>query len=151
MPDRRFGYLHLDLVGPLPESHGQIYIFTIADWFSLWVEAIPLVDITAESCVRALLHGWIFRYGVPNDIVADRGAQFTSTLWRQLHDVFGIKCSNTTAYHPQANGMIERFHRQLKASLMAVAGNGNWMSSLPLVLLGLRTSCLLYTSPSPRD
>ena len=118
-PSRRFGSIHVDLVGPLPESKGKKYLLTVIDRFARWIEAIPLADITADSCVEGLLHGWIARYRVPDDLVADRGAQFTSALWWQVHDLFGISCSNTTAYHPQANGMIERIHRQLKAALMA--------------------------------
>ena len=98
---------------------GFKYLFTIIDRFSRWVEVVPVTDISADTCIQALMHGWISRYGVPGDIVADRGAQFTSSLWRRLSELFGIKCSNTTAYHPQANGMIERVHRQLKAALMA--------------------------------
>ena len=118
-PDRRFGSIHVDLVGPLPVSQGMKYLFTVVDRFSRWIEAIPLPDITTDTCVRALLLHWIARYGVPGDIVADRGAQFTSSLWRRLHDLFGIQCNNTTAYHPAANGLVERLHRQLKAALMA--------------------------------
>ncbi|BHF78009.1 hypothetical protein SprV_0602111900 [Sparganum proliferum] len=46
----------------------------------------------------------------------------------------------TTAYHPAANGMVERFHRQLKASLSAADDPENWTDHLPLVLLGIRSS-----------
>ena len=51
----------------------------------------------------------------------------------------GIQHCTTTAYHPQANGMVERLHRQLKASLKARATHPRWMEELPFVLLGLRT------------
>ena len=80
MPDQRFSALHLDLVGPLPESEGQTYLMTIIDRYSRWLEAVPLSDITARSCARTLVRHWVARFGVPDTIVTDRGRQFTSQL-----------------------------------------------------------------------
>lgn len=139
-PDRRFASIHLDLVGPLPVSEGQSYLLTIVDRFSRWPEAIPLPNSTAETCARALIRGWIARFGVPADITTDRGPQFTSSLWTALGRALGIDNRKTTAYHPQSNGMVERMHRQLKASLKARLTTPNWMDELPMVLLGLRSA-----------
>ena len=150
-PDRRFGSLHLDLVGPLPESRGMRYLMTIVDRFSRWMEAIPIPDISAETCVRAFLLHWVVRYGVPGDVVADRGTQFTSSLWRKLHELLGIKHSNTTAYHPAANGLVERLHRQVKAALMAREEKADWMEHLPMVLLGVRTAWRAELDASPAE
>ena len=116
------------------------YLLTIVDRFSRWAEAEPLPDIRTETCCQAFLRIWVSRFGVPSEMTVDRGAQFTSTLWKEMHRLLGIRLSSTTAYHPQANGMVERFHRQLKASLMASATDSTWLDSLPLVLLGLRTA-----------
>jgi cleavage and polyadenylation specificity factor subunit 1 len=55
-------------------------------------------------------------------------------------NLLGIKRNRTTAYHPQSNGIIERFHRQLKASLMARLHGPNWYDDLPIVMLGIRTA-----------
>ena len=55
-------------------------------------------------------------------------------------NLLGTKRSRTTAYHPQANGMVERFHRQLKAALKAQENPDAWMEMLPLILLGIRTA-----------
>ena len=54
--------------------------------------------------------------------------------------LLGIKRSRTTSYHPQSNGMVERFHRQLKPALKAQLKSDDWMISLPLILLGIRTA-----------
>ena len=140
-PNRRFGSLHVDIVGPLPTSEGMSYLFTIIDRFTRWPEAIPMSDITALSCVRALVRYWIARFGVPDDLTSDRGRQFISALWTELNNVLGIEASTTTAYHPQANGMVERLHRELKAALKArCEDNPNWMDELPVVLLGIRSA-----------
>jgi transposase InsO family protein len=138
--ERRFGSLHVDLVGPLPGSEGYTYFFTIIDRFTRWPEAIPLSDAAAVTCARAMIRGWISRFVIPDDITSDRGPQFTSDLWQELSNVLGIASSTTTAYHPQANGMVERLHRQLKAALKARLDGPKWMDELPLVLLGVRSS-----------
>ena len=118
----------------------MIYLFTVLDRFTRWPEAIPLPDIRAETICDALLPSWISRFGVPEDITADRGAQFTAATWKELHVNLGIHQKNTTSYHPQCNGLVERFHRQLKASLTVRLTDSSWMTELPIVLLGIRTS-----------
>ena len=119
MPDHRFSALHLDLVGPLPPSEGHSYLLTVIDRFSRWVEAIPLVTMTAHACAMALLRHWVARFGVPGSIVTDRGRQFTSSLWSELSSLLGVAHNQTTAYHPQSNGLVERLHRTLKERLMS--------------------------------
>ena len=139
-PSGRFLSLHVDLVGPLPSSEGMTYLFTVIDRFTRWPEAIPLPDAKTATCVKALIRHWISRFGIPADITSDRGAQFTSSLWAELGSTLGIHMQQTTAYHPQANGMVERLHRQLKSSLKARTTDPYWMDHLPMVLLGIRTA-----------
>ena len=67
VPSRRFDHLHVELVGPLPASQGFQYLFTIVDRYTRWPEAIPLLDISAISCARALLSQWISRFGLHVD------------------------------------------------------------------------------------
>ncbi len=139
-PDNRFDVIHIDLVGPLPPSQGYTYLLTCVDRFTRWPEAIPLTSITAEAVAKAFLSGWISRFGVPSTIMTDRGRQFESRLWSNLTSLLGSKRSRTTSYHPQSNGMVERFHRQLKAALKAQPQPTAWMDTLPLILLGIRTA-----------
>lgn len=150
-PTRRFGSLHVDLVGPLPESNGMIYLLTIIDRFTKWPEAIPLPDSQASTCASAILHHWISKYGIPEDITSDRGPQFTSRLWQEFNRLLGVQCHNTTAYHPQANGLVERFHRQLKSALKARMAGSNWYDNLPIVLLGIRSSWRVNPGCAPAE
>ena len=139
LPDDRFLSLHLDLVGPLPESEGCIYLMTVIDRYSRWLEAIPLASATASDCALALLRHWISRYGTPQDITTDQGPQFTSVLWTELMALLGIIALRSTSYHPQCNGMVERVHRVLKERLMSRSPRASdWMANLPFVLLGIR-------------
>ncbi len=140
-PSRKFGHLHLDLVGPLPASKdGHTHLLTVMDRATRWPEVFPLKSTTVSACVTALVDGWISRYGVPEDITTDRGPQFTSEVWSCLCDRLGIRHRPTTAYHPQANGLVERFHRQLKEALPSRAAGVDWLEHLPWVMLGLRAA-----------
>nr|VZI05690.1 unnamed protein product [Spirometra erinaceieuropaei] len=139
-PGARFSHVHLDIVGPLPLSNGCFYLLTCVDRFTRWPEAIPLPDIAAPTVVKAFLSRWVAIFGAPSTITTDRGAQFESNLFQSLLSFLGCTRIRTTAYHPPANGMVERFHRQLKASLRAAADPENWTDHLPLVLLGIRSA-----------
>ena len=130
----------MGLVGPLPSSHGFMYLFTMIDRTMRWPEAVPLYSISAESCARAFISTWISRFGVPAVHTSDRGSQFMSSIWTGICSMLGISASTTTSFHPQSNEMVERFHRSLKSSLRARLAGSDWFSRLPLVLLGLRAT-----------
>ncbi|GFU35203.1 putative gag-pol protein, partial [Nephila pilipes] len=136
---KRFTEINLDIIGPLPSSEGFRYCLTIIDRYSRWPEAIPLPDIRAETVADNLLKGWIARFGTPLVITTDQGTQFEAQLFQELSKLIGFKRNRTTSYHPQANGCIERWHRTLKASIMCHE-NESWTRSLPIILLGLRTT-----------
>ena len=99
-----------------------------------------MVDATADSCASALLTGWISRFGVPTTITTDQGQQFESALWHSLMNLLGTTRFYITTYHPQANGLVERFHRNLKTGLKAHLAGSNWIADLPIVLLGIRAT-----------
>ena len=107
---RRFDHVHVDLVGPLPPSQNHRYLFTVVDRFTRWAEAIPLVDAHTTTCARAFAAHWVARFGVPSVMTSDRGLQFTSELWSVLSQLHGTRLHRTSAYHPQSNGLVDRFH-----------------------------------------
>ena len=73
--------------------------------------------------------------------MSDRGRQFISNLWKSITGALGSEVKTTSAFHPQSNGAVERFHRTLKASLMArLSDTSEWLLELPAVLLGIRTA-----------
>jgi Integrase core domain len=117
-----------------------VYLLTIMDRSTRWFEAAPLADISAAGCANALFTTWVSRYGVPDCITSDRGPQFASEVWAAVCRRLGICKKLTTAYHPQANGLVERLHRQLKESLRTRQAGSNWEEHLPWVLLGLRVA-----------
>lgn len=138
-PDEPFCTVHVDLIGPLPPSNGQIYCLTCIDRFSCWPEVIPLPEISAETVGKAFCENWVCRFGVPSSIIRDQGRQFESELFHNLAKICGAKLPRTTPYHPQTNGKIERFHRTLKSAIKA-HNNIHWTETLPTILLGLRAA-----------
>ena len=151
MPKKRLSHIHNDLVGPLPSSNGYSYIFTVLDRFIRWPEAIPLLNIEAVMVANALVDNWVSRFGVPDTITHDKGTQFESKLFASLARLIWSDRIRTSAYNFRANGMVERFHRQLKASLGAVEAGEKWSDHLPMVLLLFRNTYKKNLKASPAD
>lgn len=139
-PDGRFTHIRADLVGPLDRVNRHEYIFTIIDRFTRWPVAVPLASITADTVASAIFNNWISIFGCPSVITTDRGPQFQSTLFGEFTNLLGIKHNSTTAYHPCSNGLVERFHRQLKDALTASTCCRTWVDKLPFVMLALRNT-----------
>ena len=140
VPQRRFDHVHIDLVGPFLPSQGYTHLLTAVDRFTRWPIAIPLRNTDARSCAQALCLHWISNFGVPAHVTSDRGPHFTSQIWHSLAEILGTSLHSTTAFHPQSNGLVERFHRQLKDYLRARLQGPNWIEQLGWVLLGIRTA-----------
>ena len=152
VPDRRFEHVNVDLV-TLPPSNGYRYLLTAVDRFSRWPVAVPIADISAQSVADAFTHGWIQHYGIPATITTDRGSQFSSDIFLQLTRTWGIKALMTTPYHPEANGLVERFHRRLKEALIALGSDepNEWYWRLPCAMLSIRTTLKPDIGASPAD
>lgn len=104
-----------------------------------WPEAAPIADMSADTITDAFFKTWIARFEAPAVITSDRGSQFESMIFEAMTKTVGSQRIRTTAYHPQSNGMIERWHHSLKAAIMC-HGRKDWVNVLPMVLLGLRNS-----------
>ena len=96
-----------------------------------------MTDISAATVAETFITSWLTRYGVPQQVVSDRGTQFLSSVFTALTELLGVEHTPTTAYHPECNGMVERVHRRLKDSLRAINAGHSWVQALRWVLLGL--------------
>ena len=144
LPSGRFETVHMDIVGLLPSTTSRNetypskfrYILSSIDQTTRWIEATPMTDITASTVAITFLNSWITRFGVPLYVVTDRGCQSESELFLELSKLIRFYRLRTTSYNSQANGIIERLHRTLKASIMS--RKQNWLDALPIVLLGMQ-------------
>ena len=152
IPAKRFDHWNVDLV-TMPNSNGYSHLLTAVDRFSRWPIAVPLQDTTASSVADAFAQNIVANYGVPSSITTDNGSQFTSAIWTQLMRTWSIKSHFTTAYHPESNGLVERFHRRLKESMIALGSEepNDWFWRLPCSLLAIRTTLKPDIGSSPAD
>ncbi|GBN15378.1 Gag-Pol polyprotein [Araneus ventricosus] len=137
LPDARF--THIDIVGPLPPSVGRNYLLTIIDRFSRWPEAIPIPNMRAKTICRAIVDTWISPFGCPFVITSDQGSQLRSSMFVEFTRMLVIQKIKKTPYHPISNGIVERFHRLLKAAIKAHEDD-EWSELIPIILLGIRTA-----------
>jgi len=136
-----FTRVSMDLVGPLnpPSSRGHKYILTLVDTATRYPEAVPLRNIDAQTIAEALVD--IFsRLGIPQEILSDRGTQFTSNIMNQVCKLLGIQQKFTTPYHPACNGLVERFNGTLKNLLKKVSDEHprKWDKYLTSILFAYR-------------
>ncbi|XP_015122530.1 uncharacterized protein LOC107044963 [Diachasma alloeum] len=134
VPSHRFEHIHVDLIS-FPASRGCL---TIVDRFTRCPEAVPLGDFRPDTVAHALLYHWVSRFGVTLRITTDREGQFFSDTFQKLSELLGNRRLMTTPYHPKANGLLERLHRQLKAVLHC--HGDEWFDAVPVILLGLRSA-----------
>ena len=103
---------------------GNQYAVVFIDYLTKWVEVFPTKDQTALNIARLLVEEVISRHGVPRELLSDRGAAFLSSLIQEVCKVMGLRKVNATAYHPQGDGLVERFNRTLIEMLSKTVKQG---------------------------
>ena len=141
-----------DIMRPLPaSSKGMKYNLVVTDIFSKWVEAFPIRTTDKETLATILVDEIVCQYDVPSILHSGRGANLTSKVISALCERLGIRCTQTTAYHPQGNGQVERFNRTLEAMLskMVKENQKDWDLHIPKALFAYRMSLHESTGFSP--
>ena len=137
LPFRKIG---IDIVGVLPRTQkGNRFILTVVDYATRYPEAFAIPSQTAELVADALVQLFA-RVGIPEEIVSDQGTNFMSQLVKELCGSLGISKLTSTAYHPETNGLVERFNGSLKAMLRTFVQDQprTWDAVLPYVLFAYR-------------
>ena len=140
-----------DIVGPVERSaRGYKYVLTLVDYATRYPDAIPLKDATAPAVADALVE-MFSRYGIPAQMLSDQGSNFMAQLMTELLPRLGIKKLETSCYHPQANGLVERFHSTLKSMLRKFVKEEpkDWDRYLPYMLFAYREVPEASTGFSP--
>uniref|UniRef100_A0A8D0DEN8 Gypsy retrotransposon integrase-like protein 1 n=1 Tax=Sander lucioperca TaxID=283035 RepID=A0A8D0DEN8_SANLU len=146
-----FERIGLDIVGPLPKSsRGHQYILVILDYASRYPEAIPLRKATSRQIAKELFL-LSTSLGIPKEILTDQGTPFMSRVMKELCVLLKIKQLRTSVYHPQTDGLVERFNKTLKSMLRKAVGEDgrNWDQLLPYILFAVREVPQSSTGFSP--
>ena len=139
-------------MGPLPlTSLGNRYIITAVDYFTQWPEARAVPQASAQQAAKFIYEDIICRHGIVDVIHSDQRTHFVNDLIKRLAERFDMKHHKITAYHPQANGLVERFNGTLKQTLAKIsAGVEDWDDFLAPALFAHRSSpvCIISVAPS---
>jgi hypothetical protein len=146
-----FYQVGIDIVGPLPTTeNGNKYIVVAIDYLTKWPEARAIQHANAEEVSHFIYEEIICRHGCPSKILSDRGTHFKNQLVTKLMEKFQIKHLFSTPYHPQTNGLVERFNRTLCESLAKlIIHEKEWDKHISPVLFAYRTSKNATTKITP--
>lgn len=142
----------VDLLGPLPRSqNGNCYVLVATDYFTKWCEAYALPNMEATTVAKSLVNGMFLRFSPPEALHSDQGRQFDGLLIKEICRILQIRKSRTSPYHPQGDGLVERFNRTL-LSMLATSTKDNplsWEEYLQPVCFAYNTSCHSSTGFTP--
>lgn len=135
-----FSRVIIDCVGPLPKTKsGNSYLLTVMCASTRFPEAIPLRNIKAKTIVKAL-DKFFTMVGLPKSIQSDQGSNFMSNLFQQVVHELGIQQYKASAYHPESQGALERFHQTLKTMIRTYCHQyeKEWDEGIHLLLFAVR-------------
>jgi hypothetical protein len=157
-PKRPFETITLDFITGLPPSrwHGKVYdaILVIVDAYTKWSIYIPCrKDMDAPEFAETFLERICGNFGMPKNIVSDRGSIFTSKFWSSLCFYLGAKRRLSTAFHPQTDGQTERQNQTLEHYLRCYTNfeQDDWTRWLPLAQYTYNHSRHASTGVSPAE
>jgi transposase InsO family protein len=130
-------------LGQLPvTTRRNKYILVIGDHFTKWIEAYPLPNQEDETVARKIVSEFVCRYGAFRQFHTDTGTNFESNVVKEVCKILGIQKTSTTPYHPQSDGMIERYNRTLNSSIamMVKKNQKDWDLKLPFAMFAYRSS-----------
>ena len=133
-PNRPWEFVAIDVCGPFPTTPNKNrYLLTFLDHLTKYAKAVSITSMTAQECASAYAKHVIARHGASSKLLSDQEKNFTSAFFRETCKILGVKQLFTTAYHPQGNGCLERWHKSLCEGLshyVNACGN-NWDTLVP--------------------
>ncbi|PIK45484.1 hypothetical protein BSL78_17652 [Apostichopus japonicus] len=129
---------------------GNRYVLVVVDYATRYPEAIPIPNQEAETIAEELVK-LFSRVGIPEEIVSDQGTNFTSKLMKEVCNLLEIDHLKSSPYHPQTNGLVERFNGTLKSMLRAFVTQQpeSWDRYIPYLLFAYREVPQSSTGFSP--
>lgn len=149
---KAFKQIISDVAGPFPPTEkGNRYIISFIDRYTSWLEAFATKTMDTEVTATLFVNEIVFRYGVPDSFMTDNGTNYTSKMMKKVCELLEIEKIETTPYHPQTNGMIERTNQIILSGLRHHVDDHhkNWDELLPGVLFAYRTAVQSSRKQSP--
>ena len=149
-----FVFWAMDYMGPLPEtSRGNKHLLVVGDHFTKWCEAFPTKNQKSETVAQILVSKLFSRFGPPDAIHSDQGANFESNLMHEIYNIMGIHKTRTTAYHPQCDGQVERQNRTIQEILSSFVAEhpADWDLFVDMATYAYNTSRNETTGFSPYE
>ena len=148
---RPFQIFGVDIMELPVTNRGNRYVIVFQDFFTKWPLVFPAPDQKAHRIARLVADEILPMFGVPESLLSDRGANLLANVMKDVCELLGITKLNTTAYHPQCNGMVERMNRTLKTMLRkhAVKFGPQWDNYLSGVLWAYRNTPHETTKEKP--
>ena len=101
-------------MGPVNSlSHGYIWILVATEYFTKWVEAVPLRKAIRGVVINFIEENIIVRFGVPHRIINDNGTPFVNSDVRKMLELYQVKHYRSLPYYPQRNGQVEAANKTL--------------------------------------
>lgn len=135
IPEKPWSSISMDFIVDLPESKSFDSIFVVVDRLTKMAHFVPCTkSVTGEEAARLFLENIYKYHGLPDDIISDRGTQFTSKFWQSLFKILQVKIKLSSAYHPQTDGQTERVNQVLEQFLRCSINyhQDNWVDLLPI-------------------
>ena len=151
-PAGPFQLVGIDYCGPFKRTPRENqYVLCITDYFTRWIIAIALPDCSAKTTAEAIFNEYICRYGVPVTVLSDQGTHFNNQLMDAMAKLVGFNHVFSTVYHPQSNGMVERFNATFVPQLAKLYDreNNNWDEYLSPVVFAYNTGVHATTGFNP--
>ena len=153
IPEWKWDKLGMDFITGLPRNKvGYDSIWVVVDRLTKVAHFIPVkTTYTSAKLAKIYMSRIVCLHGVPRTIISDRGTQFTSKFWHQLHQTLGTRLEFSTTFHSQTDGQTDRVNQILEDMLRVCTLDygSSWDDNFPYTEFSYNNSCQASLKMAP--